>query len=288
MNDYITKGNEYADQANRIMLFSLRTLFISDKKKVDRAIVLLDQAKNMYKLAQEWKLAIDIIHRRIVLIKDNYDNQDIPYNMIRKEIYIELFELYQKYDIYKAIEYMRDIIENVFIAYNDTYNASKYNVILGDIFMNDLGDINNAIVYYMKAYVLSKNESIELPDRIVLLLCESKRYHDAVLMLDNIINICIKINAYNYNVNKYIYYQLLCKLCMGDITMSRELLKHYCNTVISFGHSHECMCITDIIHACVQMDTKLYQKTIFKYYNHVTLADFHYELLDAIKNNIND
>lgn len=255
----------YIDQAKK--LENSKSIFeylINDitLNRYEKIIELYNKAGNIYKISDKEK-AIKC-YKKVLHYGSQLTEIYSFGELKKKEILLNIAELYSGINYVKSIEYYEQII-NYYTEKGDIFNIIKFYEIIGDLYW-----VNNCIeksknIYYKILNLSNSNltdKSISTKKKICERLCEilintnnSTNILEASKIYFDLAEEFTKHKLLTYQAKKYILLGLLADCACDDIVKGKMDLEKYSNIDLSFITSNEGLFVINIFEAIESNDS---------------------------------
>lgn len=258
--------------------------------RYEKIVELYNKAGNIYKISDKEK-AIKCFKRVL-----HYNSQltDTCYELNKKDILLNIAELYSKVDYTKAVEYYEQII-NYYTEKGDVYNITKYYEIIGDLYWENNCAEESKQIYYKTLNLINSNLSdkyVSSKKRICERICEIllnsssnlSNFLEAGKIYFELADEMLKQKLLVYQAKKYILLGLLANCAGDDIVKAKIDLEKYYNLDYSFGVSNEYIFAKKIFDAIDSNNSDQLSDLCADLNRIIPLDKFQVNLLSKIKN----
>lgn len=255
-----------------------------------------NKAGQIYKISNKEKAIM--CFKKVLYYSNQLNDSYLFSDYNKKEIMLNLAELYSNIDYFKSIKYYEKIID-YYTEKGDIYNVVKYHEIIADIYQINNYFEESKQIYYKTLDLIHLNLSdrfYSAKKRICEKICE------ILLKSDNSVDILEAGKLYfdiaNNNLNnklsisilsaiKYILLGILANCAGDDIVNAKNNLEKYSNLHNMFLTSFEYEFIKNVIDAVESVDSETLSSLCSKFDKIKPLDNIYITLLSKIKKNIN-
>ena len=222
--------------------------------RYEKIAELYNKAGNIYKINDEER-AIKCF-KKALYYYSQFTN--INYELDKKNILLNIAELYSKIDHIKSIEHYEQII-NYYTEKGDIYNIIKYYEIIADLYLKNNCTEESKQIYYKTLKIINSNSQEryssnkkKICEKICEILIKSNNSADILEMGKIYFDLAeetIKINITTFNTKKYIFMGLLADCAADDIVKAKIDFEKYSNLDYTFTDSYEGKFIEKIFEA---------------------------------------
>ena len=255
---------------------------VSVKYKNTQLSTLYFQLGNLYKINKEYSKAAN-----------SYINSADYYRLLG-DIYTYNENLYLAGDVLKYIDPKKSIelFEKVcrfYLKNNHLTKAANIKLNISNIYEtlhdndNVITNLKTAIEYYKLEKSISNVIKCNL--KIINVYITQNNFRQSIEILDNIIKLSKSNNLLEYNINKYLFYKILCVLSLQDLIEAKRLLDDYKNNY-SFSTSKDYKFLESLLNIINECDIDKFINLVSEYNNLISTNKIIICLLLKNKDNI--
>jgi alpha-soluble NSF attachment protein len=267
--------------------------------RYEKIAELYNKAGNIYKISDKEK-AIKYFKR---VLHYNSQSTDTYNEFNKKDILLNIAELYSKIDYVKAVEYYEKII-NYYTEKGDLYNIIKYYEIIGDLYWTNNCTEESKKIYYKTLNLINSNSSDKYGSskkRIYERICEILLNSSNLTNSKNLSTFLevgkiyleladdfLKNKLLMHQAKKYILLGLLADCAGDDLVKAKIDLEKYSNLDYSFDNSNEGIFAKKIFEAIDSNDSERLSALCTDLNRIIPLDNIQVNLLTKIKNSIDN